>query len=100
MGNNGAMRELPKYSCHKIVWALQIKEIIDQTSEALTDGKGPKPDGAMITPFENDYAPFRVSQEYLDKFKPEIGGYYVQYQDGYKSFSPAKAFEDGYTLIK
>jgi hypothetical protein len=31
---------------------------------------------------------------------PEVGWYYVQYPDGYESFSPAAAFEEGYTLIK
>ncbi len=29
--------------------------------------------------------------------KTEVGGYYVVYEDGYKSFSPAGAFESGYT---
>ena len=28
-----------------------------------------------------------------------IGGYYVQYADGFESWSPAKAFEEGYTRI-
>jgi hypothetical protein len=35
----------------------------------------------------------------LDKHKPEVGGYYVVYKEGYKSFSPAGAFEEGYALI-
>lgn len=26
-----------------------------------------------------------------------VGGYYVEYDDGYMSWSPARAFEDGYT---
>ena len=30
---------------------------------------------------------------------PRVGGYYVVYADGYKSFSPATAFEEGYTKI-
>ena len=30
---------------------------------------------------------------------PEVGGYYVVHKDGYKSFSPANAFEEGYTRI-
>lgn len=29
-----------------------------------------------------------------------IGGYYVVYQDGYTSWSPAAAFEEGYAEIK
>ena len=53
----------------------------------------------MITPAEEGYAPFRVDWEYMHKHKPEVGGYYVVYEDGYKSFSPAKAFEDGYAAV-
>lgn len=79
--------EMPKYKCHKEVWALKIKHI------SLADNN----EGAELTPEEKDYAPFSVSQEYMDKHKPEIGGYYVVYNDGYKSFSPAKAFENGYS---
>jgi hypothetical protein len=41
-----------------------------------------------------------VSLEYLDKHSPQAGGYYVVYEDGYRSYSPAAAFEAGYTLIK
>jgi hypothetical protein len=33
------------------------------------------------------------------KHKPEVGGYYVVYKDGYRSFSPAEAFETGYEKI-
>lgn len=40
-----------------------------------------------------------VSDEYVQKHKPECGGYFVQYGDGYQSFSPAKAFEEGYTEV-
>jgi hypothetical protein len=31
------------------------------------------------------------------KHAPQVGGYYVRYPDGYESWSPAKAFEEGYT---
>ena len=30
----------------------------------------------------------------------EAGGYYVRYPDGYESWSPAEAFEEGYTLVE
>ena len=82
-------REMPKYECHKKVWALKIAQIF------LADNN----EGAELTPEEDGYAPFMVSQEYIDKHKPEVGGYYVVYADGYKSFSPAKAFEDGYSPV-
>jgi hypothetical protein len=34
-----------------------------------------------------------------ERSNPQIGGYYVLYEDGYESFSPADAFESGYSLI-
>jgi hypothetical protein len=40
-----------------------------------------------------------VDAEFLAKHKPEAGGFLVIYQDGYKSFSPAKAFMEGYALV-
>lgn len=87
--NFEVMRPLPKYKCYKEVWALKIKAL--KSVGALGD--------CMITPEEKEYAPFKVSSEYMLKHKPEVGGYYVQYSDGYKSYSPAKAFEEGYNLI-
>lgn len=88
--------EMPRYKCHKQVWALKIKAIkLDGEDEPDRETDG----SAMVTPVENGYAPFRVDVHYMRKHRPEIGGYYVVYDDGYKSFSPAKAFEDGYTRL-
>jgi hypothetical protein len=90
-------REMPRYQCHKIVHALRIKSVEFDAPQ----GNG----GAMIEWYEEGYAPFHVDEEYVRKhiFNVEpwkiIGGYFVVYDDGYKSFSPQKAFEDGYTLI-
>ena len=53
----------------------------------------------MLSFEEEGFGPNQVSKEYMDKHNPQVGGYYVVYQDGYKSFSPAEAFEDGYTRI-
>jgi len=90
---NLASAEMPKYKCHKEVHALKIKEIKrdGEGEDRETDGS------AIITPEESQFAPFKVSAEYMYKHKPEVGGYYVVYKDGYKSFSPAEAFEDGYS---
>ena len=50
--------------------------------------------------FEEDgFAPILMDREWLNKHTPEVGGYYVVYADGYRSFSPAKAFEGGYTKV-
>ena len=82
-------RELPRYKCHKEVHALKIAAI------HYGEANGP----AVITPAETGYAPFRVNKEYVRKHNPQPGGYYVVYEDGYKSFSPANAFEQGYSRI-
>ena len=92
---DGVSVEMPKYKCHKQVWALKIKSIVRDG-----EGENRESDGsAIITPTEEGYAPFRVEHDYMHKHKPQEGGYYVVYKDGYKSFSPADAFEDGYSRI-
>jgi hypothetical protein len=98
MNDGQAGAEMPRYKCHKEVWALKIESIALDSDEARktdreTDGS------AMITPVEPGYAPFKVDADYVHKHKPQVGGYYVVYRDGYKSWSPASEFEDGYTLI-
>ena len=54
-------------------------------------------DGTLLmTPEDTKYAPLVLDAEYVAKHKPQAGGYFVVYADGYRSWSPAKAFEDGY----
>lgn len=84
------MRELPRYQCYKQVWALKIKEL-----RPIGNGENHKY-GAFMLPEEPHYAPLELDQAFIDKHKPEVGGYYVVYEDGYKSYSPASAFENGY----
>jgi hypothetical protein len=78
-------RELPQYKSHKTVHALKIASI-----EWVT---------GTITPADEGYEPFRVPAAYINKHDPQPGGYYVVYEDGYCSFSPSGAFEQGYTRI-
>lgn len=80
---------MPRYQCHKKVYALKIARVTAEDPKTF-----------MIVPENTDYAPFRVSSEFVGKHNPKPGGYYVVYEDGYESYSPAKAFEEGYTLIK
>lgn len=89
-----AQAEMPKYRCHKTVHALKIKAVVQ--SEATEECEG----GSLkIIPEDEGYAAFSVPHEFITKHNPQAGGYFVVYDDGYKSFSPAKAFEDGYTRI-
>ncbi len=81
--------EMPRYKCHKEVHALKIARIGATTVIV----------GRMITPADEGYAPFEVDSAYMEKHKPQVGGYYVVYADGYESFSPAQAFEEGYTKL-
>ena len=86
--------EMPRYRSHKVVHALKIRAVTDPTEP------GNESDGSRLLHFEEQgYGALRVVAEYVRKHHPEAGGYYVVYDDGYASWSPAKAFEDGYTRI-
>jgi hypothetical protein len=75
--------EMPRYQCFKKVHALKIKEISDN----------------ILTFTDHTYAPIEADREMWARYTPKPGDYYVVYEDGYTSFSPAKAFEEGYTRI-
>ena len=85
-----AAREMPKYQSHKQVWALKIAAI-----EFAQDGS------AKIAPADHGYATIETKPDFRARFTggEDDLGYYVVYADGYASWSPTKAFEDGYTLI-
>ena len=74
-----------KYVCHKTVHAAEILAIIGNRLEIKSaDGIDTYVD---------------VSSEFMAKHNPQLCGYLVEYEDGYMSFSPAKAFENGYDLV-
>ena len=83
-------REMPKYKCHKEVWALKISAI-----EGHEDGS------ATIAPKDEGYASFFVPG-FMERFKGDDNdmGYYVVYEDGYISWSPTEVFEKGYSQLK
>lgn len=76
---------MPRYRCHKVVEAMQITAIVDD------DGGG--------SWLRNDSGVVHVNPSWMARHQPTVGGYFVRYDDGYESFSPAAAFESGYTLI-
>ncbi len=92
---------LPSYSCHKVVKAAKITG-----ADAFPEGGAVlyldlhAPDGSQVET--------KVTAEWLVKHAPDgvpaytpgtlVGGYFVAYPDGYTSWSPAKAFEEGYSL--
>lgn len=84
--DNGAAAEMPRYKSHKHVWALKIAAI-----EMLEDR------AAKIAPADKGYGPFKTKPAFPFKGSEDDLGYLVVYADGYQSWSPTKAFEDGYT---
>ena len=89
--------EMPLYNCHKQVHALKIANLEPSAGNRPAGPTEETDGGLIITPEDDGYAPFKVDHGYVQRHKPEVGGYYVVYKDGYKSYSPAKAFEEGYT---
>ena len=77
--------KMPKYKCHKEVHAFKIVEIRESDGSAML--------------ISDEFAPVRVSYEFIKANDPKPGGYYVVYDGGYKSFSPAYAFESAYTKL-
>lgn len=71
---------MQKYKCHKVVTASKIHAI----------------NGTVLN---LDPGQLEQSAEWFAKHNPQVGGYYVVYEDGYASYSPAKAFEDGYSPL-
>lgn len=56
-------------------WVIQVKNATDQATE------------------------FKVKPEVFARGIPEPGSYFVVYEDGYQSWSPAAAFEKGYARL-
>lgn len=93
--NRSAVPDLPAYVSHKRVRAARILDMVRL------------PDATQDVALQLDLPgkPYvYVSPEWLVKRLPAgtspVGGYFVQYEGGsYTSWSPAKAFEDGYTRV-
>ena len=82
-------KALPTHKSHKTVHAFKILKITE-----CADGS------AYFHPAETNLSGLvvLVSAGYMEKHRPKAGGYYVLYEDGYESWSPAEAFEGGYAL--
>lgn len=81
----GTFNQLPRWKCNKEVWGDKIVEI-------RRDGR----DTFWVLACGRTVY---VRAAWAARGAPEVGDYYVLYDDGHNSWSPAKAFEDGYTRI-
>jgi hypothetical protein len=81
----------PRYKSHKQVQALKIKRV-EVSPDNVT----------WITPTDERFDMFSVDDPtWRERYKgtSDDTGYYVIYEDGYTSWSPSKAFEEGYTRV-
>ena len=78
------------YICHKEVKAAKITAIVP-----LQGGNSDE----FAIELESEKVGLHVHAIWMEKHEPKVGGYYVEYKDGYASYSPAKAFEEGYTEV-
>lgn len=80
---------MKRYQCHKVVEAAKVVGFEMQassfTAQLVLD------DDTIVD------APHNV---FRANTRSPVGGYYVRYEDGYTSWSPAAAFEGGYKEIK
>lgn len=72
--------EMPRWKCHKEVEGFQIDRIV----------------GNSLISADADVFVI-ASYEYMERCKPFVGGYFVRYENGHESFSPAEPFESGYS---
>jgi hypothetical protein len=88
--------KLPKWKSHKIVQADKVVGVEKRPvgEQAIKD------DTFLLWLLEGGGAAF-ISHELRRRGgKDPIGGYLVIYEDGYQSWSPAEAFEEGYTRLE
>ncbi len=86
---------LALYTCHKVVRAVKVVEVHD-----LGTGEGDDNLPLVTVVSVSGYRQrlrLPLPPQY-NKGTLVPGCYYVVYEDGYSSISPAKAFEEGYTL--
>jgi len=75
--------DMPKYVCKKEVRALELEAV----------------NGVTLVFVDKRYGATDVNLHWIGKHAPKAGGYFVVYRDGYTSYSPKAAFEEGYDII-
>lgn len=90
-------RQLPMYKSHKEVWAFKIERI--KADYDIRNERNEEREATSEIHLIGQGFDIKVKETYVTKHNPQVGGYYVYYKDGYESFSPAEAFEEGYTRV-
>ncbi len=88
--------QMPEYLCHKKVRALKIKDIVKKPVFLGIEQVGSNYDLIFEDP---EFSAHTVTEQFMRRSHCKAGGYLVRYEDGYVSYSPPQAFEDGYTRV-
>ncbi len=88
---------MKKYRSHKVVEAAKIVRVGDEERAVA-------PSGERALVLEGGSSVW-VTGDWRNKHSdngavPLVGGYFVRYADGYESWSPAEAFEEGYSDLE
>jgi hypothetical protein len=88
------MGQLARWECHKVVKAGKIL----RPPTLLQDDKGQSLNVYEVTATGDDGAALKIecAADVFSRGFPGVGDYLVIYGDGYKSWSPSRAFEEGY----
>lgn len=99
MHENQSPVPLPRYRCHKVVEAAKITSVLMQLADDGAPSHVRESAGCRWLTLEGVKDAVEVTAEWYDSHKVQPGGYFVRYADGYTSFSPAAAFEEGYSPV-
>ena len=84
------MKQLSKYKSHKIVRAGKILDIGNGGTEGTFE----------LEIYAGHTIEEKMPADWIERHNPVIGGYIIVYEDDYVSFSPNKAFVEGYSLYE
>lgn len=87
------MTDWPKYESHKVVQAAKIVRLEYRGKDASSGILRIYVDPGNTA--EEEFWPSEIGMMQ----RAEVGGWAMLYPDGFKSLSPKKVFEDGYTRI-
>ncbi len=81
------MSDLARWTCHKIVSAGEIRGLLYPEH------------GLRVRTADGRWKEIFPGEKFFARGEPALGDYFVEYEDGYVSWSPKAAFEAGYTRI-
>lgn len=90
--NESVKHALKKYRSHKTVWAARIRQMF------VSEGKPEQWELCLIGEDDSTVV-ITMPDKWVRGRKAEAGGFFVEYEDGYQSYSPAEPFLAGNTPV-